>query len=95
VQLLLQPAILGLVLAVLAAVIDGVFKRDSSSVLLTVPPASELAPSRGSSSPSPAPGSTPSRPVILGAGSDDPTALRPVSDELAESLSSYESGTSR
>ncbi len=92
VQLLIQPAILGLLLAVLAAVIDGAFQRDRSSVLLTVAPSTELAPSHTTPKTS---GSTASRPVILGAGSEDPTAMRPASDELAGSLSSYNSGASR
>jgi len=95
-QLLLQPALLGFFLAVVAAFIDGAFKRDKSSVFLTLPPASDFAsPAASTAPPGTMPSSSVNQPVILGAGSDDPTALRPASGELAESLSSNDTGMGR
>jgi hypothetical protein len=68
VQVLLQPAVLGIVLAVLAAAIDGYVKRRSRSLTVTLtPPSGFMTPS--SSHP---------RSPVSGVGSDDFTSLRPA-----------------
>ena len=80
-QLLLQPGLFGLVLAVAAAVIDGYLKRKRTSTILTLSSPSDFV----------APGSTESvidQGHILGIGSDEPTAVRPASPPRSEPISS-------
>lgn len=95
VQLLLQPALFGLGLAALAAFIDRKFSGKRAPVYMALPPASDFASPLPAARSSAAPSSSVDRPVLLGAGSDDPTAMRPANEELAESLSSSDSGSRR
>ena len=71
VKLLLQPALLGLLLAVVAAIIERSVKRRSSSILTLSTPADFVVQSPSSVSID--------RPPIV-AGSEDPTALRALPD---------------
>jgi len=66
VELLLQPALLGLVLALAATLIDGFFKKNQSATVLTISAPSDYAAAPSSIERMPA----------LGIGSEDPTIQR-------------------
>ena len=81
VQLLLQPAIFGLLLAIAAAAIDGYVKRKRSSSILTLSSPSDFV----------APVSTESgfdHAALVGVGSEETTAVRPVQTSPSGSASS-------
>ncbi|MGE5193899.1 MAG: hypothetical protein ACM3U2_15505 [Deltaproteobacteria bacterium] len=67
VQVLLQPAALGVLLAMIAAAIDGFVKRRARPVTVTLTPSSGFA----------APASSHPRSPVAGVGSDDFTSVRP------------------
>jgi len=86
VQLLLQPALLGLLLAVVTAFINGILKRDKHVPLLTLSSPSDFA--------TPAPStSSVDRPSMIGACPEEPTIVRPVAGPVREPISSAESGS--
>ena len=72
VQLLLQPAILGLILAASAAVIERLLEKQRRKPILTIPPPSDyIVPTKA--------GSSVDHPIfspMFGVGSDEPTMVR-------------------
>lgn len=82
VQLLLQPAILGLLLAMAAAWIDGSLKRRRPAAFLTLSSPSDFTPLSSSFN----------RGEAAGLGSEDPTLLRPAPSSAREAASSTISG---
>ena len=74
-QVLLQPAGLGLLLAIVAVLVDTFFKRQRQANVITLPSPSEYG---GSSATLPRP-----YPEVI--GSEDPTAVRPVRSSLSDS----------
>lgn len=83
-ELLLQPAVLGLALACVAVLIEGWVSRRRRSLVLTLNSASEF----------PGKASSINRPLAPVVGSDDPTLHRPLHVE-APGLVSSESGSHR
>jgi hypothetical protein len=75
-QVLLQPAGLGLCLAIVAVLMDGSFKRHGQAPIVTLPSSSEFP---GSSLGQP----TRSYPEVI--GSEDPTAVRPSFEKPSDS----------
>jgi hypothetical protein len=86
VELLLQPAVLGLLLAVVAASINSAMRREKRVPVLTLSSPSDFNASLSSSS------SVESRPV-RGPGSEDPTVVRPVVSPDREAMTAPESGS--
>ena len=86
VKLLLQPAVLGLLLAVSAASVEGFLKRRRKQPILTLSSPSDFV--------MPATASTTEHPLFLGAGSEDPTAIHSESEPTGEPVSSSESSQS-
>lgn len=87
VQVLLQPALLGLLLAITAFLIEWSVKRRRRSPILTLSTHSDFVLSGGAS-----PSSIERRPMP-GAGSQDATALRPVSAIVPRSISASSDGS--
>lgn len=84
VLLLLQPALLGLILALAAASVEGFFKHRRRQPILTLSsPSDYMIPTVGSST---------EYPVFLGAGSEEPTAVRSSVDVSSDPISSSELG---
>lgn len=86
VQLLLQPAILGFVLAVGAALIESSLKRDRSSSVLTLSSPSDFVVTPPSAAPA-------SAAPVAPADTNAPTAVRPPAD-AHEPVSTSDSGSS-
>jgi hypothetical protein len=86
VQLLLQPAVLGLLLAVVAASINSVLRREKRVPVLTLSSPSDLNARLSSLS------SAESAPV-RGPGSEDPTVVRPAVAPDREAMTASESGS--
>ena len=83
VKLLMQPALLGLILAVSAATIDRVARRKQPADILTLSAPSDLI----------GPASSVERGVVALVGSEDPTAVRPAGTSPVEPISSSEAGS--
>ncbi|MAG94859.1 MAG: hypothetical protein CMJ48_14110 [Planctomycetaceae bacterium] len=84
VKLLMQPALLGLILAVSAATIDRVARRKQRADILTLSAPSDLI----------GPASSVERGVVALVGSEDPTAVRPAGGAgPVEPISSSEAGS--
>ena len=86
VELLLQPAVLGLLLAVVAAMINSVLRRGKRTPVLTLSSPSDFG-IRVSSA------SSVGKPLALGAGSEEPTVIRPTAHPHREAISAPESGS--
>jgi hypothetical protein len=83
VKLLLQPAVLGLLLAVTAASVEGFLKRRRKQPILTLSSPSDYV--------MPSATTTTEHPLFVGAGSEDATAIHPESEPAGEPVSSSES----
>jgi hypothetical protein len=90
VEVLLQPMLLGLGLALAASVIDGRLRRRRIATVITFSSPSDYA----VAGPAGSSGSSVDRPRTAFVGSNDPTAMRPASSfGSLESLATPESGS--